>query len=85
MRTKQLLDFAAPNRDKSLTVVPSQDEVRIYASSLYDSEGPLVSVVLRNYIGGVHSGVRISRSDALGLYHALGDYLMATTPNREEI
>lgn len=82
--TRQILDVTLPNRDKRLSIVPQQECVRVYLSSLYDSGGPLVSVALLDEFGTVQTGVRIGRADALKLYHALGDYLLATNPNREE-
>lgn len=85
--TRQILDVTLPNRNKRLSIVPQQEYVRVYASSLYDNEGPLVSVVLLNELGVITTGLRINRADARQLYVALGDFLVATsqiTANREE-
>jgi hypothetical protein len=64
--------FTDKSPEGVLSRVPLAESVRFYESSVGG-----VSVVTRHE-GEIQSGLRISREDAIRLYHALGDYLLAT-------
>jgi hypothetical protein len=59
---------------RALNNIRPSAAVRVYESSY----GGLSVVLLTTSFGGLDAAARISREDALNLFHALGAYLVAT-------
>lgn len=62
------------------TAIPASTKMRVYESSVPGQ----VTVVLYSY-DGMDAATRISRSSALALFYALGDFLVATGADVSEV